>query len=123
MKNTEPILLVDYAWLAMIDKEPAFNWWVSTILHKKNRVLSCVKEALWIISLKFGIIVPTSVKDALALDKANCNYFWEKSINKEMTSVKIAFKFLEKGINAPVGYKQIPYFIIFDVKMDLTHKA
>ena len=40
-----------------------------------------------------------------------------------MTNVKIAFKFLDDGIPPPPGYKQIHYFIIFDVKMDLTHKA
>ena len=40
-----------------------------------------------------------------------------------MTNVKIAFKFLDDGIPPPPGYKQIHYFIIFDVKMDLTYKA
>ena len=37
--------------------------------------------------------------------------------------MKIDFNFLDKGINAPVGYKQILCFIIFYVKMDLTRKA
>ena len=33
------------------------------------------------------------------------------------------FKFLEHGEQVPVGHQQIPYRIVFDVKMDLTRKA
>ena len=40
-----------------------------------------------------------------------------------MTNVKIAFKFLDDGTPPPSDYKQIHYFIIFDVKMNLTRKA
>ena len=40
-----------------------------------------------------------------------------------MSNVKIAFKFVPKDDNPPVGYKQIRCHLIFDVKMDLTRKA
>ena len=40
-----------------------------------------------------------------------------------MTNVKIAFKFLGKGIPPPIGYTGIKCFIIFSVKMDLIRKA
>ena len=82
MKNTDLILLADYARLANIDIEPAFNWWVSKSIRKKNRILSRVKDALRKNSLKFVIVLPTSVKEALALDKANGNHFWEHAISK-----------------------------------------
>jgi hypothetical protein len=39
---------------------------------------------------------------------------------KEMTNVRIAFKILEKGENAPIGYQKIPMRMIFDVKMDFN---
>ena len=37
-----------------------------------------------------------------------------------MTNVKIAFKFLDKDVTAPVGYTKIRCHIIFDMKMDRT---
>jgi hypothetical protein len=35
----------------------------------------------------------------------------------------VAFKFLDEGDRAPIGYKEIPCHIIFDVKLDFTRKA
>jgi len=40
-----------------------------------------------------------------------------------MKNVKIAFHFLGDQEVVPIGYKQIPCHIIFDVKMDFTRKA
>ena len=44
---------------------------------------------------KFGIKAAKSVEEALALDKENGNGLWWKSIQKEMSAVKVAFKILE----------------------------
>ena len=74
-------------------------------------------------NLKFGLVVPRSIQEAIKIDTANNNTFWRDAINKEMSNVKIAFKFLDKGDPPPVGYKQIRCHIIFDIKMDLTRKA
>ena len=40
-----------------------------------------------------------------------------------MSGVKKAFKFLDKHLKAPHGFKRINYRIIFEVKMNLTRKA
>jgi hypothetical protein len=40
-----------------------------------------------------------------------------------MKNVKVAFHFLNEEEQVPMGYKQIPCHIIFDVKMDFTRKA
>jgi hypothetical protein len=42
---------------------------------------------------------------------------------KEMTNVRIAFDLKERNCQPPVGYKQIPMKMIFDIKMDFTRKA
>ena len=106
-----------------IHSEPAFNWWVPHTLRRGHHLLHLVKATFHKNSLKFGIIVPCTVKGALALDEANGNIFWWDTINKEMTNVKVAFKFLDKGDPPPVGFKQICCHIIFDIKMDLSRKA
>ena len=106
-----------------LQHEPAFKWWVSHVLKKASRLVSKMRTLHHKNSLKFGLEVPKSVKDAVRLDTANGNTYWQEAITKEMTNVKIAFKFLEKSSNPPPGYKQIRCHIIFDVKMDLTRKA
>jgi Reverse transcriptase (RNA-dependent DNA polymerase) len=63
------------------------------------------------------------VEDALALDKANGNTLWYDAIQKEMSNVRIAYNILEAGASPPIGYKCIPCRMIFDIKMDFTHKA
>ena len=123
MKNSQPLILAQYAKTMKIDTEPAFLWWVPHVLRKSSRLLSKVKTLFHKNNLKFGIEVPKSVKDALRLDNENGNTFWKDAINKEMTNVKVAFKFANKNSIPPPGFKQIRCHIIFDVKMDLTRKA
>jgi hypothetical protein len=67
---------------------------------------------------KFGIEVPKTVKEALALDRKNGNTLLGDAIAKEMKEVRIAFNILPDGHSAPVGYKKIPCHMIFDVKME-----
>jgi len=123
VKNCEPLLLAEYASRMNIIQESVFQWWVPHILSQKKRLLNKIKTIYHKNDLKFGIRVPKSIIEALALDKANNNKLWEQAINLEMTNVKIAFKFLDKGAPPPVGHKGIRCHIIFDVKMDLTRKA
>jgi hypothetical protein len=73
---------------------------------------------------KFGIEVPKTVKEALALDHKNGNTLWADAIAKEMKEVCIAFNILPDGQSAPIGYQKIPCHMIFDVKMeDFQQKA
>jgi hypothetical protein len=67
---------------------------------------------------KFGIEVPKTVKEALALDCKNGNNFWVDAIAKEMKEVCTAFNILPDGCSAPIGYQKIPCHMIFDVKME-----
>ena len=72
---------------------------------------------------KFGIQLPNSVEEALAIDRETNTTFWHDAIQKEMKNVRVAFKFLEQGERVPIGYKWIRCHMVFDVKMDFTRKA
>ena len=65
---------------------------------------------------KFGIDLPKIIKEAYFLDSTNKNTKWADDIAKEMRNVNIAFNF-------PIGYQKIRCHLVFDVKMDFTHKA
>ncbi len=55
-----------------IDHEPAFNWWVPHELKKRNQIISLVRKRIPRYlkqNHKFGIKIPTSMKDALEIDK------------------------------------------------------
>jgi hypothetical protein len=123
IKESNPIELAEYAISRQIHDEPAFSWWVNHTLRKRNRLIKLVQHRVVKKSLKFGVQVPSSVKEALALDKENGNTLWSDAINKELKNVLVAFQLLEDGETLPVGSKRIPYHIIFDVKFNLTRKA
>jgi len=72
---------------------------------------------------KFGIKIPNTVQEPLELDKTNGNTLWLQAINKEMPNVRIAFKIVEPNDTVPIGYTKVPLRMIFDLKLDFTHKA
>jgi hypothetical protein len=51
---------------------------------------------------KFGIELPKTVNEALALDRKNGNAFWADAIAKEMKEVCVAFKILLDGQSVPI---------------------
>ncbi len=88
-----------------IEHESAFNWWVPHVLKKRDRIISLVCK--WTTHYlkrthKFGIEVPKTVKEALALDCKNGNTLWADAIAKEMKEVRIAFNILPDECSAPI---------------------
>ena len=59
----------------------------------------------------------------MEIDEEMGNTLWFDAIQKEMHNVYIAFDLQESGTEAPPGYKWIPHDMVFDLKMDFTHKA
>jgi hypothetical protein len=127
LKESHPIETAKCAKIHGIDYEPAFNWWVPPILKKRDCIISLVRKCnphYLKRTHKFGIELPKTVKEALALDKKNGNTFWADAIAKEMKDVCVAFKILLDGQSAPIGYQKIPCHMIFDIKMeDFQKKA
>jgi hypothetical protein len=78
--------------------------------------------------LKYGVIVPRTVAEALQIDKDNSNRLWQEAIKKEvdalmsMQTFKILSSEESKSFNRE-GYQYAPLRMIFDVKQDLRRKA
>jgi hypothetical protein len=105
LKESRPLETAEYAVTQGIDHEPAFNWWVSHVLKKRDQIISlvCKRTTSYLKRThKFGIEVPKTVKEALALDRKNSNILWADSIAKEMKEVCIAFNILPDGHSAPI---------------------
>ena len=122
VKNGNMIDAAEYAVSADIAKEPAFAWWVPRALRKRDRIIKKLKSRYWKRTHKYGIELPHSVEEALAIDRRTGTDFWRKAIEKEMKNVGIAFEFPADG-EVPPGYKHIPCHMVFDIKSDLRRKA
>ena len=132
VKQSNPIELAEYAISNHIDDEPAFKWWVSLVMRKRNRMVNKVKKKYWRTTHKYGIRVPKTVAEALQLDKENGNTYWADAVAKEMGKAKVAYVPIEgvtpeevrlNKVDQLRGFQEIKCHIIFDVKMDFTRKA
>jgi hypothetical protein len=117
-RQSYPILVAEYAFANRISEEPAFAWWVGDVLRKRDRILSKVKSKCWQRTHKFGIRIPKSVKEALAIDRENGDNMWWEAICKEMKNVRPACEKWEKSEQElPPRFQRIKCHFIFDIKM------
>ena len=117
-KESYPVQLAEYAVASRISEQPAFAWWVPFTLRKRNRILAKVKSKYWVWTHKFGIRIPKTIKEALALDAENGDTQWWDAICKEMRNVRPAFEVRDKDVSKlPVGYQEVKCHMIFDTKM------
>jgi hypothetical protein len=123
VKSSNPVELAEYAVAASINKEPAFNWWVSTVLKKRTRMINKVATRMKKNNMKFGVLIPMTVAEALEQDKINGNTMWADAIAKEYLNVKVAFQLLDDGQRVPPTYQKITCHLVFEVKFDLRRKA
>ncbi len=72
---------------------------------------------------KYGVEVPQSLKEALALDVKNGNNYWLEAVGKEMGTIVVAFEILKPNARPPPGWMRSSGHLIFDVKMDFNLKA
>jgi hypothetical protein len=132
LKETNPVEVAKYAIVNKIEKEPAFAWWVNTVMHKREQIIAKMQKKYWRTEYKFGVRLPKSVDEALQIDKMTGTDYWEWAIKKEMAKVSMAYKAREgitpddvqKGkVLEMRGFQEIKCHIVFDVKMDFTRKA
>ncbi len=77
-----------------------------------------MKSKYWQRTHKYGIRIPKTVQEALAIDKQNGNTLWWDAICKEMRNVRPAFeKWEKKEGDLPPAYQKIKCHFIFDIKM------
>ena len=133
LKDSNPIEVAEYAVANGLQEEPAFKWWISHVLHNRNRIISKLKSRVRQATHKFGIRVPTSIQEALAIDKETGTTFWWNAIKREVDKIMIAFEIDEtitpedirsgRAKDKYLGFQEIRCHWIFDVKMDLTRRA
>ena len=130
VKDGYPIDLAEYAVAQGIENEPAFHWWVPQTLNHMRRMINKVKKKYWKTTEKFGIRLPHSVDEALAIDKETGTDYWARAIEKELKVVNVSWESREdldlgevRAGRQLVGYTEIKCHMVFDIKMDLTRKA
>ena len=89
----------EYAVNNNVDSKPVFNWWVSQVLKKRNRIISKVK----LCQKRF---------------KSNGNTLWADVITKEMKNVRIAFGILTNGERVPNNHQRIHCYTIVYINME-----
>ena len=123
MTESHPVEVAEYPRARGIDKEPAFKWWVSHTLKKRQVILAALKKRTRKTTHKYGIEIPTSVEHAFELDRKNGNNLWKEALEMEMYNIGVAFKILEDEKTAPAGYTKVSGHLFWSVKMDFTRKA
>ena len=126
-KETNILELCNYAVTHGIYLKPVFNWWITTILKRKEQIISKEKSKYWRTNEKFGKELLSSIEPALELDKKNRNDVCFSAIQQEMKNVKLAVreytkiksaKGLRKNPRLLPGFQEIKCRVIFDVKID-----
>ena len=95
LKDSYPIQVADYALANGLTQEPAFRWCEPFVLKKRERILKKVKTKYWSVTYKYGLELPKSVAQALAIDRRTATDLWKLAIEKEIRNVFPAFEFLE----------------------------
>lgn len=122
IKESNSVEVSEYAVNHNTQDEPAFAWWYRTALKQRKAIIKKVARRMRKRS-KFGIEIPSTYAEAVILDRKNGNTLWQDATKKEMNNVEVAFKFLDRDNEIPIGFKSIEYHVIYDVKFDLTRKA
>jgi hypothetical protein len=133
LKETNPVEVAEYAIANRIKHEPAFAWWVNTVIRRRERIVAKMQKKYWRTEYKFGVRLPKTVDEALQIDKMTGTDHWERAIKKEMSKVNIAYNKAKEGVTPEDvrqgkvmdmrGFQEIKCHIVFDVKMDFTRKA
>ena len=92
LNDSNPVELTEYAITAKIGNKPAFKWWIRPTLIRSDRTIKKVKFRYLDKTHKFGIVLPTTVAEALMIDLDTHTNFWARAIEKEMKTVFPAFE-------------------------------
>jgi hypothetical protein len=88
--NSNPIEMAEYVLNIKLNQEPAFSWWSSFVLQKRDRIISKVKSKYWGRAHKYGIEIPKSMDNAKRIDAANGNTLWQDVVQEEMAKINPA---------------------------------
>jgi Reverse transcriptase (RNA-dependent DNA polymerase) len=114
--------VAEYAVANKIVEQPAFAWLAKQALKKRDRHIRKAKSRYRKRTHKFGVEMPKSTVEAYAIDCGSGSKLWTNAIAKEMLNVRPAFRFVDDD-KIPEFWKPVGVHMIFNMKMDLTHKA
>ena len=108
LKESHPVQTAEFAVAQGIEHEPFFNWWVKHVLKKRDRIIASIRKQQTRYlkkSHKFGIELPKTVEEVLALDAKNGNTLCVDVISKEMENARVTFEVLPDRKPVPVGHQ------------------
>ena len=128
MKDADPITCASYAREHNLLNQKGWKWAkkIKVDARRLIRIAKRIYSAKRTSDLyKFGIQVPQTVDEALAIDKAAGNTLWKDAIEKELGQILEydTFNILPHGERAPADHKRVPLHLVFDVKHDGRRKA
>lgn len=87
----------------------------------KNEYLASSKES----KFKFRLEMAKTPKHALQLDAKEQSNLWKEAIQTELDQINEynTFRILDNDEHVPPGYKMIPYYFVFDIKIEGRRKA
>jgi hypothetical protein len=65
LKESNPVETAEYAVANKLVTEPAFNWWVTHVLRKRERIILKMKTRYQRTEQKFKSVIPKTVREAL----------------------------------------------------------
>ena len=117
VKRSDPNLFTGYALTA---RGPWANTFRNQRRHLHQLCSNIFKTST--VLYKYGFRLPRSSKEAFEIDKSNGNTLWATAINKEMFKIE-QFNVFKESSSVPTGYERLRCMLIFDIKLDGTHKA
>ena len=123
LKDSDPVLVAEYAEANQLLEEPAFAWWAPMVLRKKVRLVRAMKKRYFRRHQKYGLELPKTWKRAQEIDQETGTTYWKDALEKEMRNVMVAFDILEDGQVIAPGFQRIDCHIVWDIKSDFTRKA
>ena len=97
LKESNPVDIAEYAVARGLEDEPAFAWWIPYTLRKRDVIVSAINSRVKKKTHKYGVEVPTSLKDAHRLDAIAKDTKWSLAHIMEMKNVGVAFEILPMG--------------------------
>jgi len=95
VKEGNPVKLAKYAVVNKLQEEPAFKWWVSYVLRRRDRIIKKLKTKYWRTTHKFGIRIPKTIEEAMRIDMENGDTQWMDAVMKEMAKAGVAYTPME----------------------------
>ena len=82
IKQSYSVQLAEYAKAKGLENESPFIWWVGSVPRRRDRILKGIKSnKYWMRTHKYGVELPHSIKEALAINRKTGTIYWQQTID------------------------------------------